>query len=94
MDKPIDLTKNPRIVVFDERNYAIERRNVAETGKSEGKVTWGPIAFHSSTKGLAEAARMRVQDEFAEIARQKAGETFDRNGIGKLIEALPYMPGK
>ena len=92
--KPIDLTKNLRVVVFNKSQYAIERRNVAETGKAEGKVSWGPIAFHPTTKGLAAAARVRVQDEFAAMAREKAGETFDRNEIGKLIEALPERPEK
>ncbi len=92
--KPIDLTENLRIVVFDKSNYAIERRNVAKAGKTAGKVTWGAIAFYPSTKGLTEGARVRVQDEYAAIARKKAGEIFDRNELGARISALPTKPSK
>lgn len=92
--EPIKLTENLRINDFDASQYTIERRNVAVTGKNAGQETWSPIAFCSQVKHLAENARERVGDEFAAMARKKAEESFDAQGIGELLSALPKKPKK
>ncbi len=90
--EPIKLTATLRVNDYDAQQYTIERLTVAKTGKNAGQSTWKPIAYCGAVKTLAQNAREAVGNEFARLAKEKAEESFDAQGLSELLSNLPTKP--
>ena len=85
----IIISDNLRVVDYDDKQYAIERRSVVQTGENAGDVRWAPFCYCGSVSALPELVRRNWVGDVVTAARDAANAEFAATGLTEKLLELP-----